>query len=263
MIKIVDTTKFKETTARDMKTAGILYIIASMLILIGHFPYLHLRLGGLIFGIILVILALFMILIAVGFLILSLTEILKSKPELSSPINFARFGLVFYLIFFSVNIMDFFGFNRITVIVITVLLAVPQLLGFIKLNSVYHKISRDFTPPNRINSGLIVIYGSYGIIELIFNLIKSYSQSYQVRNAFFWVDLILGFIVMLALGIVLTLNSEKLLKQIKSVTPTHEQPSTKAVAETVAVEEAKYCDNCGNKLLVSDKFCPQCGATVK
>jgi len=33
--------------------------------------------------------------------------------------------------------------------------------------------------------------------------------------------------------------------------------------KAVTGEEPKYCANCGNKLLASDKFCRQCDASVE
>ena len=272
-------TKFKETSASQMKTSGILYIFASILILVGNF------MPNLTAALIFVIIALLMILVAIVFLIFSLTTMLETRPDLSSPINFARFGLAFYLILLLVsNIMGFFVIPGVATIVVAVLQAVLQLIGFIGLNNAYSKVSQDFAPNNKISSAGILVYGSYGILELLFALIMWLVPNYGVWYALLWVDLILGFIVMLVLGIVLTLNSEKLLKQIKGIIPTRptqayypaqpgqptqpyyptqDQPSEKYVADTVAVEEIKFCANCGNKLEVSEKFCPSCGAKVE
>ena len=198
------------------------------------------------------------------FLIFLSNEMLKIKPELSSPVNFVRFGLSFYLVFlFASIILAFFLHSLIFNIIIITLIAVSQFIGFIGLNNLFRGMGNDFIPFNRVSSVSIVAYGSYGIVELSFTLIKEFSGSVGLWEALSWINTVLSFVVMIFFGVVMIIISEKLKKQIKLFKQTQERPNLALAAETESAGELKICENCGNKLLISDKHCSQCGHSVK
>ncbi len=96
-------------------------------------------------------------------------------------------------------------------------------------------------------------------------LIAGLVGSFGALMAVLWIDLILTFILMLAIGIVLILNTEKLLKYVEGAviapaSETSDEPSAKYSTGDEEPEKSTFCSHCGNKLVVSDAFCPECGA---
>ncbi len=196
--------------ANQMKYAGILFILAALLMLIGNF------IPSIVAILIFIILSLILILISVVFIVFVLTTMLELKPDASTPINVARFGLVFYMIMLLVaNIVVLFVYPGVATIVIAVLQALVQLVGFVALNMAFKSFSELLEPSNKIDSPVFILYGFYGVLEFIMALIAGIVGSYGALMAVLWIDLILTFILMLAIGIVLTLNTEKLLKYVE------------------------------------------------
>jgi len=255
--------KLKETTANQQKYAGLIFIFAALILLVGSFMY---SVGA---YIALLIIGLVLILLALGFIVFFLTNVLELKPDASTPINIARFGFIFYLIIlFVANIGSLFIPPGVFTIVIAVLLVVAQLVAFVALNVAFKRFSELLTPADKIDSPVFVIYGCFGLFEFIIALIIGFSGSFGLVAAFFWINIILSFILMLALGIVLILNSNKLLKYIEGATiaPTtvpSDTPSAKYYTGTEELKEEIFCPNCGSKLGEDSKFCPECGATSK
>lgn len=255
--------KISEITVNQLKTAGILFVLAAIVILIGNF------IPNLVAILIFIILGLILILISIVFIVFVLTKMLELKPDASTPINTARFGLVFYMILMLViNIVVFFVYPGVATIVLAVIQAIAQLVGFIALNMAFKSFSELLAPSDKIDSPVFIIYGIYGVLELIMAIIAALVGSWGAIIAVAWIDLILSTIVMLGVGIVLILNAEKLLKSVKGavIAPTTvspDVPNAKYKTTPEEPEESIFCSHCGNKLSVSDAFCPKCGAKMK
>ncbi len=250
--------RIEASTANQMKTSGLLFLIASFLILLGNLiPVLAII-------IIFLVLGLIMILISIGFLISFLVKLDELRPDEKSTFNFTRIGLgSFMLMLIVVNILVFVLVPVAVTLVFAVIQAITQLAGFVGLNISFQKFSRSLDPSHKIDSPAFFLYGGYGIVELTMAIIAAFAGSYGALMAVLWIDLILTFILMIVVGIVLILNTEKLLKYsgetFKSpVADSPDQPSAKYYT-TEESKEVIYCQNCGNKILDSDAFCSECG----
>jgi len=255
--------KIKETTANQQKYAGLIFVLAALILLIGSFMYsINAYIALLIIGLLLII-------SGIGFIVFFLTKALELKPDASTPINIARFGFIVYLIILLVaNIGGLYITPGVFTIVTAVLLVVAQLAAFVALNVAFKRFSELLTPADKMDSPVFVIYGCYGLFEFTVALIIGFSGSFGLIYAFLWINTILSFILMLALGIVLILNSNKLLKYVEGATiaPStvpSDTPSAKYYTGTEELKEEIFCPNCGSKLGEDSKFCPECGATLQ
>ncbi len=151
-----------EDIINQMKYAGILFILATIFMLIGNF------IPSIVAILIFIILGLILILISVVFIVFVLTTMLELKPDASTPINAARFGLVFYMIMLLVtNIVLLFVYPGVATIVIAVLQALVQLVGFVALNMAFKSFSELLAPSNKIDSPVFILYGFYGVLEFM------------------------------------------------------------------------------------------------
>jgi hypothetical protein len=255
-------TNLNETISKHMKGAGLLFLIAAFAILIANFMMSYVAL------IIFLVIGLLMLLGAIIFLVLILTNVGHLKPDASTPVNIARVGLILYiLILITINILGLTVFPGVATIVLAVFQAITMFAGFFALNLAFKRFSEMLDPSNKIDSPAYVIYSLYGVLTFLLALIAGLVGTYGAILAVLIIDLIISTILMLTIAIILLLGSEKIMKHLRGevaapAITTEDQPSAKYYAEYGTQEQIFTCNNCGKQIDESDTFCSECGAKL-
>ncbi|MHA1346592.1 MAG: zinc ribbon domain-containing protein [Candidatus Heimdallarchaeaceae archaeon] len=153
---------------------------------------------------------------------------------------------------------------------------------FLKLNGLFKRITQSAPQQGRLDSWVFPMYALYGLIAgvviVIAAIITVFTLGLLIGFLFIFGIIVMGGAILVSLGVayVLYQNSVKLEKMLSldfsQLTPAPgvyvpaSAPAVYAPVQPVQpgpeVQTAKYCENCGEKLVASDKFCPSCGASL-
>ncbi len=156
---------------------------------------------------------------------------------------------------------------------------------FLKLNGLFKRITQSAPQQGKLDSWVFPLFAFYGLIAGAVLVMAAIFTVFTLGIAlgFFIVVAytVTGGSILLSLGVayVLYQNSKKL-EMIRQSTDFSQlapalapgvytpisTPATYAPVQPIQpepiVQDIKHCSNCGNKILVSDKFCPSCGASL-
>ncbi|MBY8999655.1 MAG: zinc ribbon domain-containing protein [Candidatus Heimdallarchaeota archaeon] len=151
--------------------------------------------------------------------------------------------------------------------------------SFLKLNNLFKKITQSAPQQGPLDSWVFPLYALYGLIAGVVLVIVGFLTILTLGLAFGFL-LILVIVVgaggiLLSLGVVYVLyqNSVKLERIRQSIDFSQLAPAIipgvyapiqtpQPIPIVSEVQNIKHCSNCGTKLIATDKFCLNCGASV-
>ena len=169
---------------------------------------------------------------------------------------------------------------------VAAIIALVSSIGcFLKLNSLFKKITQSAPQHGRLDSWIFPLQAFYGLIAfaLIFIALIAAFISFGILLGFLFVfGITVGvgaILVSLGVAYVLYQNSKKLELMRQSLdfsqlapapTPGVYAPATapavyapvQPIQPGSEVKDIKTCSNCGSVTELTDKFCPYCGATI-
>ncbi len=152
---------------------------------------------------------------------------------------------------------------------------VSGIVSFLKLNTLFTRITQAAPEQGPLNSWVFPVYAFYGLAAGVAIFIAALATVFTLGLllGFLFVFAIIigigGILISLGVAYVLYQNSGKLerLRQTRDFSQQVPAPASSVYAPIEPAQPAsevqaeKFCENCGAKALTSDKFCQTCGAS--
>ncbi len=166
------------------------------------------------------------------------------------------------LVVLGVYSIFFYRVNYIRYLIFGFAIAITQFIGFFFTNKIINELDVLSSQFAKIKSVSILSFASYGLIEIIPNLIFRVTGSYIPRPISILI-LFFHFLFSVGVGIVFIIISIKIVRSREMLTTSVVSIQARSEVISTKVPPKQFCSNCGSGRKEEDKFCQSCGHSLK